>query len=218
MATFSIPRQRAVGVGVGLIIVMLVYIPAGFGDIERVWAAAGTLLLGSLLGPALTDLRLQVGLPGVIPGALLAVLLAMFLCVPETDQFVVAALIPVALLAVELVRREQLAAEWYAVAAGGIGWAGMFGSTGRQSALVGALFAWWPIVLPVLIIGLGGRRSRHSVLLSMAVGAATALVFARTGGISDSGVAAALVVVGLAAISVGVGWLVASRRPPTAAP
>jgi hypothetical protein len=212
--TLSTNGQRAIGVGGGLIIVVLVYASAGFGDIERVWAAAATLLLGLMLGEVLTNLRSQIGTPGAVPGALLAVLLAMYLCVPETDQFVVAALIPLALLTLELVRREQFGIEWYAVAAFSVAWAGMFGASGRQSALVGALFAWWPILLPWMISRLTGVRSRRSVIVSMTMGAVAALLFARTGGISDSGVTAALVVVALAAVSVGGGWLIARRLAP----
>ena len=218
MATLSTPAMRVVGVGGAFIIVALVYTPAGFRDVERVWAAAGTLLLGLVLGAALTEMRSRVDTPGVVPGGLLAVLLAMYLCVPETDQFLVAALIPVSLLVLELVRREQIGVEWYALAAFSVAWAGMFGATSRQSALIGALFAWWPILLPWMISRSTDARSRNSTMVLMTVGALGALLFARTGGISDSGVTAALVVVAIAAISAGVGWLAVRRlvaRPVT---
>ena len=213
METLSRSGRRAIGVGGGLIIVALVYGPAGFGSTDRVWAAAGTLLLGLVLGEALTDLRSQVGIPGVVPAALLAVLLAMYLCVPETDQFVVAALIPLALLVFELVRREVLGVEWYALAALSVAWAGMFGATGRQSALIGALFAWWPVLLPSIVSFVTGVRSRNSAIGSMTIGAVAAVLFARTGGISDSGVTAAVLVVVLAAVSAGAGWLIAKLLP-----
>lgn len=95
----STSALRAAGAGVGLLIVMLVYTPAGFGDLGRVWAAA-MLVMGSFVAEALVDVRSKVGVWGVVPAGLLAVLLAMYLCVPETDQFVVAAMIPVALLVV----------------------------------------------------------------------------------------------------------------------
>ncbi len=214
MATLSTPGVRAVGVGGALIIVALVYTPAGFGDVERVWAAAGTLLLGLVLGAALTEMRSQVGIPGGVPAALLVVLLAMYLCVPETDQFLVAALVPVALLTLELVHREQFGIEWYALAALSVAWAGMLGSAGRQSALVGALFAWWPILLPWMISRSMDACSRRSTIVSTIVGAVAAFSFARTGGISDSGVTAALTAVAIAVVSVGVGWLLARRLAP----
>ena len=94
----------------------------------------------------------------------------------------------------------------------------MFGATSRQSALIGALFAWWPILLPWMISRSTDARSRNSTMVLMTVGALGALLFARTGGISDSGVTAALVVVAIAAISAGVGWLAVRRlvaRPVT---
>ena len=39
----STAALRTAGVGCGLLIVVLVYTPAGFGDAERVWAAAVVL-------------------------------------------------------------------------------------------------------------------------------------------------------------------------------
>ena len=217
MATLSTPGVRIVGAGGGFLIVALVYAPAGFGDVERVWAAAATMLLGLVLGAALTDMRSRVGTPGAVPAGLLAALLAMYLCVPETDQFVVAAMIPVALLAMELVRREQFGIEWYALAAFTVAWAGMFGATGRQSALVGALFAWWPILLPWMISRSMGAFSRSFTIVLTLVGAVAAMLFARTGGISDSGATAALVAAALAVVTVAIGWLVARRLEPTPA-
>ena len=140
----------------------------------------------------------------------MAVLLAMYLCVPETNQFAMAALIPMAVFLVELVRREQLGVEWYALAAASVAWAGMFGSSGRQSALIGALFSWWPILLPWLIGRLMGARQRTTVIASMVVGALAAVVFARTGGISASGVTAAVVVAAIAAASCAAVWIFAA--------
>ena len=203
--------MRAAGAGIGLLIVMLVYMPAGFGDLGRVWAAAAMLVVGFVAGEALTELRMQVGVPGIVPSGLLAVLLAMYLCVPETDQFAVAALVPVTVLVLELVRREQLGVEWYALAAVSVAWAGMFGSSGRQSALIGAIFAWWPILLPWVISRSTGVCSRYSMLASMVIGAAAALIFARTGGISDSTSRAILVAVLVAFVSSLGAWLVSRR-------
>lgn len=215
MATLSTPGVRIVGVGGGLLIVSLVYAPAGFGDVERVWAAAATMLLGLVLGEALTDFRSQVRTPGAVPAGLLAALLAMYLCVPETDQFVVAAMIPLALLAMELVRRGQFGVECYAVAALSVAWAGMLGTTGRQSALVGALFAWWSFLLPWMISRAMGVRSGSSTIVLTMVGAVAAVLFARTGGISDSGATAALVAAALAVVTVAIGWAAARRLAPT---
>ncbi len=209
---------RAVGAGVGLLIVVLVYTPAGLGDARRYWAAAAALAVGVLVAEALIDVRARVRVPGVVPAGLLAVLLAAYLCVPETDQFFVAGLMPVSLLVCELVRRRQFGVEWYVVAAASVGWAAMFGTSGRQSALIGALFAWWPILLPWSIMRLTGVRSQTSMIASMMIGAAAALAFARTGGLSDSTRNAVLVVVIGSLASAAGAWSVARagarRQPP----
>ena len=204
---------RAIGAGVGLLVVVLAYDVSGLGGTDRYWAAGAAILVAVLVADGLSDLRSLVPTPGLMPAALLVTLAAIFLCVPETDQIPVAMIIPSVVLVVELLQQKQMGLEWYAVAAASIGWAGMFGATGRPSALVGALFAWWPIVLPMLVNAVRPIRSALDATLIVAVGAVAAVVMARTGGIADSWSAVAVSVLGAVVVSAGLAALIVSRPP-----
>ena len=147
-------RRRALGAGIGLAVVVATYGASGLGDSSRWWAAAATVLVAVALADLLPTVRELLPIPGVAPLTLVAALGAIYLCVPETDQIPVAAIVPVVVVVLELVGRRQVGLEWYAVAAASVLWAGMFGAAGRQSALIGALFAWWAVVLLPLVNGL----------------------------------------------------------------
>jgi hypothetical protein len=221
--------RRAIGATVGFGIVALTWNANGFSASGRQWAAAVTILLGVVLVDAVPAVRRALPWPGAAPATLVATLVAAALCVPETDQFPVAAVLPVSLLIAELASRRQLGVEWYGPATVAVLWAAVFGATGRQSALVGAVFAWWPVVLPVIAVTLahhvsGGRRTdvpaaaaqlsrpaideitaRDRVFAGIAavVGAIAAWSVSRTGALSDSGgpaVAAVVVASGSSAI------------------
>lgn len=179
-------RRRAAGAAIGLAIVIATYDASRYGDGDRYWAAAVTILLAVLLADVLPDVRALLPIPGMAPLTIVAVLVAAGLCVPETDQLVVASILPGVVVALELVHRRQVGLEWYAIAAASVGWAAMFGATGRQSALVGALFAWWPIVLVWLVQQARPMRALPARVAVTAVGVAAAIVMARTGGIADS--------------------------------
>jgi hypothetical protein len=210
-----------IGAGIGLLIVVLTYSASSLGATDRYWAAGAAILVGLLVADGLTGLCSIALPPGLVPAALLATLAAIFLCVPETDQIPVALIVPGFLLAAELLQRRQLGIAWYAVAAASVGWAGMFGATGRQSALAGALFAWWPIVLPMLVNRVRPIRSVLDASLVIAVGAVAALIMARTGGIADSTSVVVVSVLGAVVVSVGLAALIVSRSPepePESAP
>jgi hypothetical protein len=210
-----------IGAGIGLLIVVLTYSVSSLGATDRYWAAGAAILVAVLVADGLTGLCSIAPTPGLVPAALLATLAAIFLCVPETDQIPVAMIVPGVVLAAELLQRRQMGIEWYAVAAASVGWAGMFGATGRQSALAGALFAWWPIVLPMLVNLVRPIRSALDASLVIAVGALAALVMARTGGIADSSSVVVVSVLGAVVVSVGLAALIISRSPepkPESAP
>jgi hypothetical protein len=181
-----ISRRRAIGAGLGMLIVVLTYGASRYEDPDRWWAAGGAVVIGVALADRLVDVRALLPTPGVAPLTIIAALAAVFLCVPETDQLPIVALVPVALVVLEIVERRQMPIEWYLVAAAAVGWGAMFGATGRQSALAGALFAWWAVLLPGFI-SLGWRvKSTPSALAIAGLGAVAAVVMARTGGIADT--------------------------------
>ena len=209
----AVPTSVAlpIGAGIGLLIVVLTYSVSGLGATDRYWAAGAAILVAVLVADGLTGLCSIAPTPGLVPAALLATLAAIFLCVPETDQIPVAMIVPGVVLAAELLQRRQMGIEWYAVAAASVGWAGMFGATGRQSALAGALFAWWPIVLPMLVNLVRPIRSALDASLVIVVGAVAALIMARTGGIADSSSVVVVSVLGAVVVSVGLAALIISR-------
>lgn len=202
-------RRSALGAGLGFAVVVATYGPSGLGDVGRWWPAGATVLIGALLPDVLFDIRRLLPTPGVAPLTLVAALLAVYLCVPETDQLAIAALLPVSLVGMELVGRRQMGLEWYAIAAVAVGWAGMFGATGRQSAFVGALFAWWAVALLPIIVAMRPVPSQAARLLIALVGAVAVVVMARTGGIGATALVALISVEVIAPISFGIAWLAA---------
>jgi hypothetical protein len=196
-------RRRALGAGIGLAVVIVTYGPSGLGDSSRWWAAAATVLVAVALADLLPAVRQLLPIPGVAPLTIVAALVAIYLCVPETDQIPVAAILPVVVVALELVGRRQVGLEWYAVSAASVLWAGMFGATGRQSALIGALFAWWAVALLPLVHAARPIPTKVAAVAVAAIGAIAVVVMARTGGIASTGGAAWLAAGVMAAVSFG---------------
>jgi hypothetical protein len=178
---------RALAAGIGLLIVALTYGPSGLGDGGRWWAAFVAIGLAVAAVDVLPTVRRLLPVPGLAPSTIVAALVAVYLCVPETDQIPIAAFVPVVVVALEVVGRRQVGVEWYSVAAASVLWAGMFGAAGRQSALVGALFAWWAVGLLPLVHTVRPIRSLPAAVAIAVVGAVAAIVMARTGGIADTG-------------------------------
>ena len=199
--------RHALGAGIGLAVLVTTYAASGYGDDSRWWAVALTILVAIALVDLLPDTRRLLPVPGVAPLTIGAALVAIYLCVPETDQIPVAAFLPVLLVVLELVGRQQLGVEWYAVAAAAVLWAGMFGATGRQSALVGALFAWWAVALVPMVNAVRPIRSTGTALVVAAIGAIAVVVVARTGGIADTGAAAWVAAVVAAVVSFGLAFV-----------
>jgi hypothetical protein len=205
-------NRRAIAAGIGLAVVVASYGPSRLGETERFWAALATIGLAVLLADVLPSLRELLPIPGVAPLTIVAALVAVYLCVPETDQIPVAAIVPVAVVVMELVGRRQVAIEWYAVAAASVGWAGLFGATGRQSALVGALFAFWVVVLVPLVNALrrlpSGRVGTTVGVIVAVIGALAVVVMARTGGIAPDAADAWIAAVTLGVVSLIVSLVV----------
>ena len=192
---------RALAAGIGLSIVALTYGASGLGDPGRWWAAFVAIGLAVAAVDVLPAVRRLLPVPGLAPLTIVAALVAVYLCVPETDQIPIAAFVPVVVVALEVVGRRQVGVEWYAVAAASVLWAGMFGATGRQSALVGALFAWWAVALLPLVHAVRPIRSVGAGVVVAVIGAGAAVVMARTGGITDTGSTAWIAAVTVAVVS-----------------
>ena len=193
--------SRALAAGIGFAIVALTYGASGLGDSGRWWAAFVAIGLAVAAVDVLPAVRRLLPVPGLAPLTIVAALVAVYLCVPETDQIPIAAFVPVVVVALEVVGRRQVGVEWYAVAAASVLWAGMFGATGRQSALVGALFAWWAVALLPLVHAVRPIRSVGAGVVVAVIGAGAAVVMARSGGISDTGSTAWIAAVTVAVVS-----------------
>ena len=188
--TPTLDARRALGAGIGLAVVVTTYGASRLGDVGRWWAGALAIVVAIALSDLLPTVRRLLPVPGLAPLTIVAALVGIFLCVPETNQIPLAALLPALLVVLEVVGRRQLGLEWYAVAAASVLWAGMFGATGRQSALVGALFAWWAVAIVPLVHAVRPIRSLPAACAVAAIGAVATVVMARTGGIASTGAAA----------------------------
>ena len=203
-------RMFAVGAAVALLVVVLSFDAAFLSSDRNRWASIVAVALSVPVVAALSTVR-RSPLPGTRALALAATLLGIALCVPETDQIPLVALFVLLTGAVDIWRRGKADMIWYGAAAGFVGWAGLYGSAGRGSALVGALFAWWVLVLILIVDRIRPLRSTWQFLGVITVGAIAVAAMARTGGISDShsdAVLAAVVAAGLSlpiALGVNIG-------------
>ena len=159
------------------------------GAPERRWAVVAVTLLCLALAWALPELRRLLPRPGDAPLVVAAVLLAAFLCVPETDQVLRIAFVVTVLAIGEGVGRWRAPLVVVGLVAAYVMWAGVYGATGRQSALVGALVAWWPVlILPLLALWRPGVSElpvgTRGVVVAIA--AAASVLVARTGALAPT--------------------------------
>ncbi len=201
-------RAPAIAAGIGVLVVVLSYDASSLGDGVRRAAAVVAIGAAVAVGRALPTLRRTLPVPGLAPLPVAAALIAIALCVPETGPVYLAAIVLGGVVALEIATRRQADIVWYALAAGLVGWVGLWGATGRPSALVGALFAWWAVVLIPVVDQLVGLRTTLGATLVSGVGLVAVVLVARTGGVADSGgpalAAAALVAAGSLAGAVAV--------------
>jgi hypothetical protein len=206
-------RRRALGAGVGLAVVIVTYGPSRLGDAARWWVAAATVAVGVALADLLPAVRRLIPMPGVAPATILAALVAVALCVPETGHLAIAAIMPVGVVVAEVLARRQLGVEWYAVAAASVLWAGLFGATGRSSALIGALFAWWAVALLPLVHAVRPVGSGMAAIAVAAIAAVAVVAMARTGGIAATAAPAWIAAAIAAAVSFGVAVVIVRALP-----
>lgn len=206
----------AFGAAVLYFAAVLNYGQGAYEDRDRVAVAAVALVVGGAAGVAMGPARGVARRPGEGALLLLAVFTATYLCVPETDQYRVALVVPVALLIIEVVARRQLPIEFYGVVGAVIAWASMLGAVERTTAYVGALFAWWAVMLLALVDAVVPIRHWLATWLVGAVAAVSVVAVARTGGISDDLSYALVTVVVAIPVSllagVGLAWGVAQME------
>jgi hypothetical protein len=152
--------------------------------------------------------------PGELPFLLALTVVAIYGCVPETDQMATIGALIAGLFVVEVVTRMPSAPIVSLTAVLIVLWSGLYGATGRGSAVVGAWFAFWPVVLVALFAVLFGPLRLPVRLAIGLIGGVAAVAVARTGGIEPT-TAPALVAVAVAIpVSLAAAWGVValSRR------
>lgn len=161
--------------------------------------------------------------PGEFPAYLAMTAIATYACVPETDQMRAIGLMVLSLGIIEIITSVPSGPAVQVTAIGIVAWSGLYGATGRDSAIVGALFAFWPLVM---VVGadlwlrrrkLAPARRTQRLLIGL-VGGGAAIAVARTGAL-DPTIGPALLAVAVAApISIGIGALVVRPTDRTARP
>ncbi len=216
--------RLASGAVVGLAAVAASWDASNLGDRSRWWAVAAAIVLAVVLAGALPLARQLLERPGFLPLTALAWLAAVYGCVPETDHVRPIAMLVGMVVLLELVSGEHMPFGWQLGTMGVVLWAGLYGATGRQSALVGALFGAWPLLLGPLVATVTHlTRASQPVRWAVTVaGVGAALVVARTGALEPTIGPAwrAVAVWGAASLAVALvlAWVGGRSRPVSATP
>ena len=216
--------RLALGAGTGLAAVALSWNDSDLGQRSQWWAAAAAILLAGALAAVLPAARTLLPRPGTVPLTVLAWLAAVYACVPETDQVIGVGILVVVVAMLEFVAEEYLPFGWHLGIIGVVLWAGLYGATARQSALVGALFGAWPVAFVPLVAVLSplGRAPLWLRVVLSGIGVGAALVVARTGALATT-IDPALRAVAFwgsasLAASVLLGWVGGRLQPVSAMP
>lgn len=216
--------RLALGAGTGLAAVALSWTASELGQRPQWWAVAAAILIAGALAGALPVARSLLPRPGMVPLTVLPWLAVVYACVPETDQVIGVGILVVVVAMVEFVAGEYLPFGWQLSIIGVVLWAGLYGATGRQSALVGSLSGAWPVAL-VPLVGVMSPLRRAPVWVRVAVvaiGAGAALVVARTGALATTIDPALRAVTfwGSASLAAAVllGWVGGRHQPVSATP
>lgn len=206
------PVRWLLGAAGGVCLVVATW-DATFAGRDHDWAVVATIVLAAAAAIVLPSLAPAADVFGVrwlgwrwlmLGGAAAAV----YGCVPETDQMREVAVVVAAGAVAEWLLRSPLPAAAYAAAWGFVAWSALYGATGRPSAVIGGLFA---LVAPVA----AGVVARRSDFVSVAVGlvwSITAVVVARTGGISMTTRPAVTAAMSGAIVAGGLSAVLWSRR------
>ncbi len=180
---------RGMRLPAGLVVRALAGMVVGSVAARRSWDVSGlddrqvvvllALSITVMVSVAMPGLQEHLVRPGSVPALIGVMQFAIYCCVPETDQIPQVAFAVVVLLTIEVAADRPL--PWWLVVPvlGWVLWSGLSGATGRDSALVGTLFAAWPLL--VVLAGVG------SPLVAGAVGSIAAVAVARTGALQSTG-------------------------------
>ena len=157
---------------------------------DRSWAFTAAIVLSALLAIVLPSLHRMIPKVPVLSVAISIGAAAVFACVPETNnQMGAVAMIVVLGILAEVHGRALLPWAWHFFAAEVVLAAGLYGATDRQSALIGTVFSWWPLLILPLVARLDRRTLRvvePARWIVVALGGVAALVVARTGAIQQT--------------------------------
>ena len=186
-------RAATVPWAVGALIGVLVVV-ASSSSFDRVggpqaWVLPATIAVATAIVGLLPHTQAVLPHKLAMPALLFGALVAMYGCVPETDQIPPVAMLLLALAVIELIAPGPLPWTAHACGVGVVLWAGVYGATGRESALVGALFALWPLLL-LPLVSLAVRWTSRLPLLVRWIIAAQAtiatLIVARSGALEPT--------------------------------
>jgi len=155
---------------------------ASFQHRDNAWAVAVVMVLVPVLWWAMPRVQQRLSAVGGAWGLLLGAAVAIYGCVPETDQMREVAVVLCAGCLAETARRRPLPQPALAAASGLVAWSALYGATGRPSALVGGLFA---LLAPVAVAVVPARRRWVPWTIGV-VWSGAAVTVARTGGIATT--------------------------------
>lgn len=142
--------------------------------------------------------------------------IAVYGCVPETDQLREVGVVVVAGGLAEVLLQRRMPTPVLVAAMALVEWSALYGATGQARALAGGLFALTPLLAVAAVARLVGSRTAPSWLFRAVGGVwvVAAVVMARTGGIATSlmPAAAAAAVCGGAAVVLSAGLVRLARR------
>ncbi len=214
------PRRwevHAWGLVAGLTIVAIVWWHSGSRSHGRSWAAIATVVVALLVAEALPVARRLLPTPGVLPFVIATSAAAIYGCVPETsNQMPLIGALVTMLMAVEVLYRRQVHIGFHGLVAAMVLWSGIYGATWRQSALIGALSAMWPIVIVPLVWIVMRRLDRVVEPVRWVIaglGSAAAVAVARTGALQHTGRPAVVAVAVWGGLSLVVALAIAAAAP-----
>ena len=139
--------------------------------------------------------------PGMRPLTLAAASVAIYGCVPETDQMPRIWVLTFGAALAELVLRRRMPEGLLIVLGALVMWSGLYGATGRDSAIVGTFFSFWPVAIVPLVAFVRPvlRDMPETVQWNIAsLGAIASVAVARTGALEPT-IGPALLAVAIAA-------------------
>lgn len=153
---------------------------ASFQHRDNQWAVGAAVVVVAAQWWAAPRVHVRLSRAGGAWGLLFGSAIAVYGCVPETDQMREVAVVVCAGGLVEALRRRPLPNPALLAASGLVAWSALYGATGRPSALVGGLFA----LLPFIAVASTPSRRWWLPWLVGLVWSGAAVGVARTGGIA----------------------------------